>query len=121
MPINLMVEVEHAVAGSYHVGDTRNLEVVAKVSQPHPLVADLTRVRMVLNNLISNAIKYRSYNVTPSYIRVEVWVTPKKVHLKVADNGEGIAEHHQDRIFDMFYRASVRAKVPAWGYISSKT
>lgn len=110
MPINLMVEVEHAVAGAYHVGDTRNLEVATKISQPHPLVADLTRVRVVLNNLISNAIKYRRYDVAPSHIRVEAWVTPKKVHLKIADNGEGIAEHHQDRIFDMFYRASARSE-----------
>jgi signal transduction histidine kinase len=108
--INLMVEVEHAVAAAYHVGNTRNLEVVTKISQPHPLVADLTRVRMVLNNLISNAIKYRRYDVSPSYIRIEVWVTTKRVHLKVADNGEGIAEHHQDRIFDMFYRASARSE-----------
>ena len=110
MSINFMVEVEHAVAAAYHVGDTRNLEVVTKISQPHPLVADLTRVRMVLNNLISNAIKYRRYDVVPSYIRVEAWVTPKKVHLKIVDNGEGIAEHHQDRIFDMFYRASARSE-----------
>ena len=110
MAINLMVEVERAVAGAYHVGDTRSLEVVTKISQPHPLVADLTRVRMILNNLISNAIKYRRYDVTPSYIRVEAWVTPKKVHLKIADNGEGIAERHLDRIFDMFYRASARSE-----------
>ncbi len=110
VPINFMVEVEHAVAGAYHVGNTHNLEVVTKISQPHPFVADLTRVRMVLNNLVSNAIKYRRYDVSPSLIRVEVWVNSKKAHLRVADNGEGIAKHHQDRIFDMFYRASARSE-----------
>lgn len=110
VPINFMVEVEHAIASAYHVGDTRNLEVTTKISQPHSFAADLTRVRMVLNNLIGNAIKYRRYDVSPSYIRIEAWVTTKKVHLKIADNGEGIAEHHQDRIFDMFYRASARSE-----------
>lgn len=110
VPINFMVEVEHAVAGAYHVGNTHNLEVITKISQPHPFVADLTRVRMILNNLISNAIKYRRYDVSPSCIHVEVWVTPKKVHLKIADNGEGIADHHQARVFDMFYRASARSE-----------
>ena len=110
VPINFMVEVEHAVAGAYHVGNTHNLEVITKISQPHAFTADLTRVRMVLNNLINNAIKYRRYDVSPSCIRIEVWTTPKKVHLRVADNGEGIAEHHQGRIFDMFYRASARSE-----------
>lgn len=110
VPINFMVEVEHAVANAYHVGNTHNLEVITKISQPHPFAADLTRVRMVLNNLIANAIKYRRYDVSPSCIRVEGWVTPKKVYLKIADNGEGIADHHQERIFDMFYRASARSE-----------
>ena len=110
VPINFMVEVEHAVAGAYHVGNTRNLEIITKISQPYPFVADLTRIRMVLNNLISNAIKYRRYDISPSYVRVEIWVTAKKAHLRVADNGEGIAEHHQNRIFDMFYRASARSE-----------
>ena len=110
VPINFMVEVEHAVSNAYHVGDTRNLEIVTKVSQPHPFATDLTRVRMVLNNLIANAIRYRRYDAAPSYVWVEAWVTSKKVHLKVADNGEGISEQHLSRIFNMFYRASSRSE-----------
>lgn len=110
VPINFMVEVEHAVANAYHVGNTQNLEVVTKVSQPHPFAADLTRIRMVLNNLIANAVKYRRYDVFPSCIQIEVWVTTQKVHLRIADNGEGIAEHHLNRIFDMFYRVSARSE-----------
>ncbi len=110
VPINFMTEVEHAVAGAYYVGNTHNLEVVTKISQPHPFAADLTRVRMVLNNLISNAIKYRRYGISRSYIRIEAWVTPKKVRIKIADNGEGIEESHLPHIFDMFYRASARSE-----------
>ena len=108
--INFMVEVEAAVASVYHVGSTQNLEVVTKVSQPYPFEADLTRVRVVLNNLLSNAIKYRRYDIKRSYITVEAWVDAKQAHLKIADNGEGIAESSVDHIFDMFYRASERSE-----------
>ncbi len=108
--INFMVEVETAVASSYHVGSTQNLEVVTKISQPCSFMADLTRVRVILNNLISNAIKYRRYDTTRSHITIEVWVDAKKAHLKISDNGEGIAESKIDHIFDMFYRASDRSE-----------
>ena len=109
VPINFMVEVEAAVASTYHVGSTQNLEVITKISQPGPFVADLTRVRVILNNLISNAIKYRRYDARQSYVSIEVWVDTKKAHIKIADNGEGIAEDKLGRIFDMFYRASERS------------
>lgn len=108
--INFMVEVETAVASSYHVGSTQNLEVITKISQPCTFMADLTRVRVVLNNLISNAIKYRRYDTARSHIIIEVWVDAKKAHLKIADNGEGINESEIERIFDMFYRASDRSE-----------
>ena len=110
VPVNFMVEIETAVAGAYHMGNTQNLEVVTKVSQPCPFVADLTRVRVVLNNLISNAIKYRRYDVDRSHITIEVWVGSQRVHIEVADNGEGIADTEIDRIFDMFHRASERSE-----------
>ena len=110
VPINFMVEVETAVAGMYHVGSTQNLEVVTKVSQPCPFMADLIRVRVILNNLISNAIKYRRYDTGRSHITIEVWTDAKKANLKITDNGEGIADTEIDRIFDMFYRASERSE-----------
>ena len=108
--INFMVEIETAVAGAYHMGNTQNLEVVTKISQPCPFIADLTRIRVVLNNLISNAIKYRRYDTSRSYITIEAWVGPEEAHLEIADNGEGIADTEVDRIFDMFHRASERSE-----------
>ncbi len=108
--INFMVELEQAIAGAYHVGSTQNLEIITKVSQPCPFVADLTRVRIVLNNLVANAIKYRRYNTSRSHITIEVWVDQNQAHISIDDNGEGIAEEHIDYIFDMFYRASERSE-----------
>ncbi|WPP52607.1 sensor histidine kinase [Catalinimonas niigatensis] len=108
--INFMVEVNQAVSSFYHVGNTKNLEITTKISQPVHFVADLTRVRIVLNNLISNAIKYRRYYLDRSFVDIRIWVDEKAAHIEIEDNGEGIPEDRLPFIYDMFYRASERSE-----------
>jgi signal transduction histidine kinase len=105
-----MVEVNLAVANFYHVGNTKNLEITTKISQPEYFISDLTRVRIILNNLISNAIKYRRYYLDRSFIDIRIWVDEEAAHIEVEDNGEGIPEDRLPYIFDMFYRSSERSE-----------
>jgi signal transduction histidine kinase len=70
-----------------------------------PLVyADPNRVRQVLINLISNAVKY-----SPSGGKVEVSLVmvkePAEMRVSVRDEGMGIAPEDQERIFMAFFRA----------------
>jgi PAS domain S-box-containing protein len=66
-----------------------------------PVAADPDKVRQVLTNLVDNAIKY-----SPDGGRVEVGVTRREHALcfSVRDEGLGIAQAEQRRIFDKFYR-----------------
>ncbi|MBN1844376.1 MAG: PAS domain-containing protein [Sedimentisphaerales bacterium] len=78
------------------------------------LYADREKLAVVLNNILSNAIKY-----TPSggTIFVETNVDDRYVFLKVTDTGIGIAEKDLDRIFSRFYRVDRRetADIPGSG------
>jgi signal transduction histidine kinase len=71
--------------------------------QPVPLSCDHDRIAQVLNNLVSNAIKY-----SPEGSRVEVSLvqTPDHVEVIVADEGDGIALEDRDFIFQPFRRLS---------------
>ena len=62
----------------------------------------------IFQNLIENAIKY-SGDVNP-YVRVQINDIGKEVICKVEDNGLGISELHQSKIFDLFYRATQKSK-----------
>lgn len=104
--INFMVEINQSVSSFYHLGETKNLEIRTLVKQPVDFIADLTRVRIVLNNVISNAIKYRRFNVFPSFIEIIVRVDEQAAYIAIEDNGEGIEKDKLGHIFDMFYRAS---------------
>ena len=61
---------------------------------------DRRRIEQVLSNILSNAIKF-----TPKRGQIDVSLTetPDAVQVCVADNGPGIAEKDQARIFDKFY------------------
>jgi signal transduction histidine kinase len=68
--------------------------------------ADRLLVRQVLDNLISNALKYVDAGVTPD-VRVEAAaVGDGWVQVTVCDNGIGIDPGQRERIFDSFHRAS---------------
>ena len=104
--VNFMNEINYSFANFYHVSDTKNLEITTKVFQRVPFTSDVTRIRIILNNLISNAIKYRSYDRSCSFIHIDVQVGSTEAVFTIEDNGEGIPKSKQPNIFDMFVRAS---------------
>ena len=88
------------VAARTHAPPTVELDVVAVPPVP-PVAADVAKLRQVLANLISNAIKY-----SPDGGRIEARLEPVdgKVRFVVSDEGIGIPAHEQERIFEKFYR-----------------
>ncbi|MTI41311.1 PAS domain-containing sensor histidine kinase [Fulvivirga lutimaris] len=107
--VNMMVEVNNSISSYYNATNTDNLEIRAKIYQPVVLKTDATRVRIILNNIISNAIKYRSFHKENSLIDIEVHVNDKEAVISIEDNGEGIEESKLPHIFDMFYRATEKS------------
>ncbi|MDH5597674.1 MAG: HAMP domain-containing histidine kinase [Cyclobacteriaceae bacterium] len=71
---------------------------------------DLNRVSTILNNLTSNAIKYHRYTQEKPEINFIVSKSRKYLEIIVSDNGEGINEEDQEKVFNMFYRASDNSK-----------
>ena len=71
--------------------------------------SDQRRLRSVINNLISNALKYSANGEEEVRIEVSIDINEKELVLKIKDNGEGIKPQYINKIFDMFYRASISA------------
>lgn len=99
---------------------THKLIILGKSNKK--VFVDKERIREVLVNLISNAIKY-----SPSSKKVEILVENKKKEVKICvkDYGVGIRTENQEKIFEPFYRESHKsgARFPGLGlglHISSK-
>ena len=61
---------------------------------------------VLLNNFISNAIKYHDLNKESPFIKIHVKTSEKEATLVIKDNGVGIEDVVINRIFEMFYRVS---------------
>ena len=107
--VNMMVEVNNSISSYFNATNTEGLEIKVKIYQPVKLKTDATRVRIILNNIISNAIKYRSFHKENSFIDIEVHVNDKEAVISIEDNGDGIEESKLPHIFDMFYRATEKS------------
>ena len=64
-----------------------------------------TRLRQILENLISNALKYSQPEAERSWVRVSSRRAGDRVEIVVEDNGLGIPADRRDAVFDMFVRA----------------
>jgi PAS domain S-box-containing protein len=76
------------------------------ILQDGPFYADRKRIAVVLNNLISNAIKYCDPKKPQLTIHIHIKIDCNEAQIEVSDNGLGIPEGKIDRIFQMFYRAN---------------
>lgn len=70
------------------------------------LRSDPKRLKIIFSNLIINSIKYHNYNQPNPFVKICTQTKEGTIRFEIVDNGIGIDEQHQERIFEMFYRAS---------------
>lgn len=68
--------------------------------------SDHYRLSLILNNLISNAIKYSDPQKENSFIHISITLKEDKVILIFKDNGIGIENGYIQKVFNMFFRAT---------------
>jgi signal transduction histidine kinase len=64
------------------------------------------RLRHILDNLLSNALKYRDATKAESWVRFKVQASPECYEFRVSDNGIGLPPEERDQVFELFYRAA---------------
>lgn len=103
-------------------GLPRRLSISKDICQKINFQSDREFVRIILENLIDNAIKFHndSDRVEP-FVNISVQEKEDHVSINVVDNGIGISEGHPDKIFQMFSRASERSETGGIGLYITKT
>jgi PAS domain S-box-containing protein len=75
--------------------------LIIKACPPAVISADRNKVAQVINNFLSNAIKY-----SPAGTNIEIYYTlsPDTMQLSVKDHGQGIKQQDCKKLFERFYR-----------------
>jgi PAS domain S-box-containing protein len=101
------VEILEEIRNSHKfIEGTDGLKLQVEIHQKVKFISDRKRISVILNNLISNAIKYKDASKAESFITVFVECNMENVIITIEDNGIGIAEDKQEKVFEMFYRAT---------------
>lgn len=82
------------------------IEFDVRVEQPAIFVCDAFRLSLILNNLISNAVKYQRKEEPHPKVVLTATVTDRLVTIHIEDNGVGIIEEHLNKIFQIFFRST---------------
>jgi two-component system phosphate regulon sensor histidine kinase PhoR len=97
-------ELLHDIVESFRTGCGN----CARINQKYTLEGtkadiDLTYFTTMINNLLTNAVKYSDKDPE---ISIESYKDKENIYISVADNGIGIDKTDQKHIFDKFYRVS---------------
>lgn len=101
--------------------DERHIEVFLRVNQTCPFHLDVNRFTTILARLFSNAIMFHDDRKSKKQIEIFVDADTNGCLMRVRDNGTGMTEEIQSKIFQPFYRGSEKSGGPGVGlYIADK-
>jgi signal transduction histidine kinase len=105
--IDLDKIVDDCVISFHNLPNFKNLNFKKQIQPGIEFHSEWTLLNAILQNLIENAIKYADQNAPA--VQVRVTADPIWLVIEVEDNGEGISPEHQEKIFEMFFRATQNA------------
>jgi len=101
-PVDIAPMIDVAVESAARMAADRGSELKCSVaSDLPPIAADRGQVLQVLDNLITNALRYGEPGMPVS---ISARLDGGMIHVEVADEGEGIPSEHIPRLTERFYR-----------------
>lgn len=103
--IDFTVLANEIIEQTKFIDGAGNIDFNVQVTQAGPFVSDATRIKMILMNLISNAIKFQKSDGSRGSISITVEADSNVARIRLHDTGVGIEPEEQERIFSMFYKS----------------
>lgn len=102
--------IEEVASSLRYMPDANTVDLIKEINVDTTFYTDRQRLKVILTNLIGNAVRYHNPRHPHPYILFSVETTDTHAKLQIKDNGIGIGEVYQSRIFEMFFRAHQESK-----------
>ncbi len=104
-----------------YMDEAARVNISLQIQAVNNFYSDPRRLLVIFNNIISNALRYCD-SWKDSFLQIDINVDQQQAVIVFTDNGVGIAEEFQNKIFKMFFRASITSKGSGLGlYIVKNT
>lgn len=100
---NLAEDLGEMIDDARVLAEAADLELHTAMPPELPVVADRVLLRLVISNLLENAIHY---NEARGRVELRIRVRDAHLELEVANTGPGIPEEDQARVFERFHRGA---------------
>lgn len=108
--IDFSALVQESIEGLKYMEGANEVRSETVLNVSSPFYSDYSRLLIVFNNLISNAVRYRAKWKVDSFLNIHITTSPENAVVVFSDNGVGIAEEYKDNVFKMFFRANADSK-----------
>jgi len=109
-PLELPSLVQEIFGSLHHLFPPETVTLELDIDLPGPVAYDKRLMTSILQNLVVNAINYRQEERQDAFVRVKAYHELDRLYLVVSDNGVGIPDRIQPKIFEMFYRGNNQSK-----------
>ncbi|MDM8176767.1 MULTISPECIES: hybrid sensor histidine kinase/response regulator [Olivibacter] len=89
------------------IANAKGIRFTITINNSDVFRSDEVSVKLVLNNLLSNAFKYQKKDYNYKYVHLEMGVERGVATFVVKDSGIGIPEKYLGEIFKLFFRATL--------------
>lgn len=101
-PVSLLEIFDEAIAQLMHIENANRIKFTKELLIDK-IQSDNLRLKIIISNLISNAIKYADNNKQEMYVSIKTYFIDGCHKIEVADNGIGINDEYKDNIFEMYF------------------
>lgn len=119
-PIELKDLILEVIDSLKYYEDSQRITINIELDDDLVINSDRGRLKIILNNLIANAIKYHNKNQDNPFIKIQWEFKDGLGVIKIVDNGTGIEADLQDKVFNMFFRASESSEGSGLGLYIAK-
>lgn len=103
--VNFRKIAEESIQSLRYMAGAESVRIDLSVEEGGLFFSDYTCLFSIYSNLLSNAIRYRDTN-KESFLKISVTFNREGAQTIFEDNGIGIDESLQERVFDKFFRAN---------------
>lgn len=90
----------------YMNSGNKQVSIEVAINETGTFFSDHRRLAVVINNLLSNSIRYYNPSEAYSFVKINIDSNASGAQIIIEDNGIGISENNHNLIYDMFYRVS---------------